>query len=117
MKTVTIDNEEWVRKEDSHAQQTLDGMTYCVVRTYSAGVHIGYVKELKNTKCILIKSKRLWGWSGANELNQVAMDGVDVENSKISTEVPEVTLTQAIEIIPCSEKSMICFQEAKEWIK
>lgn len=77
---------------------------FVLVRTYSAGVHVGTLKECAGTAVLLLNARRLWRWSGANTLNEVSQDGV-ADNSRISESVPEILLTQAIEVIPCSEKA------------
>lgn len=74
-----------------------------IVRTYSAGVHIGTLKERNGMEVTLTNARRLWRWEGAFTLNAVATNGVDRTESRISCSVPEITLTQAIEIIPVSE--------------
>lgn len=78
---------------------------FVVVRTINAGVHFGILAEFisENRQCIrLEKARRLWSWQGALSLSEVAMNGVNISNSKISVPVDEIILTQAIEIIPCS---------------
>lgn len=77
---------------------------FCVVRTYSAGVHMGTLAEIAGTAVLLTDARRLWSWSNAFTLNEVSQDGVG-EDSRISAPVPRVLLTQAIEVIPCSEKA------------
>jgi len=121
LETISINGQEYVLAssviENTQAKTNTDGMIYSVVRTYSAGVHIGYVKNLDGTQCELVDSRRLYNWSGACSLSQVALDGVDVDNSKIAKVLPFITLTQAIEIIPCTQKAKDCIQGAVEWAK
>lgn len=74
-----------------------------IVRTYSAGVHIGTIKSREGQEVVLVNARRLWSWRGAFTLNVVATEGVDRKNSRISKSVPEITLLQAIEIIPVLE--------------
>ena len=73
-----------------------------LIRTYSAGVHIGTLKSRKGKEVVLTNARRLWYWKGAFTLSVVATKGVDREQSRISLPVPEITLTEAIEIIPIS---------------
>lgn len=72
-----------------------------VVRTYSAGVHIGEIVKRTGKEVTLKNARRLWRWRGANTLNEVATRGVDQTHSRISEPVDEIVLTEAIEIIPC----------------
>lgn len=118
-KTIKIDDVEYVRADANQLAQSVDNMRYCVVRTYSAGVHIGYVAEFGEKHpqhAKLLKSRRLHYWSGACSLSQVAMDGVSSE-SRIAMEIPEIELTDVIEVIPCSTKTAEFFQKAKAWKK
>ena len=117
---IEVNSVKYVRADSvvNLAKETND-MKYCVVRTYSAGVHIGYVEEfgVKQPQHIkLINSRRLHYWNGAASLSQVAIDGVD-DTSRIALELPEIELTDVIEVIPCSEKAMEFFKGAKAWKK
>lgn len=71
-----------------------------IVRTLSAGVHIGTIKERNGQEVVLVGARRLWSWKGAFTLSKVAVSGVDRSGSRISVTVPEITLLQAIEVIP-----------------
>lgn len=83
-----------------------EGLKYCVIRTYSAGVHTGYLKNRNGKEVTLVNARRIWYWAGAFTLSAMAVDGVsEPENCKFSCVVPEITLTEAIEIIPCTEKA------------
>ncbi len=117
--SIMIDEVKYIRADNVQLSEKTDGMKYCVIRTYSAGVHIGYVKEfgVKHTQhIILLNSRRLHTWSGAASLSQVAMDGVD-KNSNIAMELPEIELTDVIEVITCSKKSAEFFQGVRSWKK
>lgn len=72
-----------------------------IVRTYSAGVHVGYL-ESHDGKCVMLSDAcRIWRWRGANTLHELALRGPDRSQfSRISERVPSITLTEAIEIIP-----------------
>jgi hypothetical protein len=74
---------------------------YVVVRTFSAGVHVGVLVSRKGKEVILTEARRLWYWTGAFTLSAVSQDGIG-KDSKMSLVVPEIALTEAIEIIPCS---------------
>ena len=73
-----------------------------IVRTYSAGVHFGTLASRDGKEVVLTCARRIWYWDGAFTLSAVAQNGVK-GSSKLSIEVPEIMLTEAIEIIPCSE--------------
>lgn len=83
---------------------------YCVVRTYSAGVHCGTLVSVFGTAVTLANATRLWAWDGAFTLNEVSQAGVNRGSSRISVVVPEILLTEGIEVIPCSDvaKETLC---------
>lgn len=74
-----------------------------IIRTYSAGVHFGILHYANGREVCLRNARRLWSWTGAFTLNTVAMEGV--KSAKMPMPVTEIYLTEAIEIIPCSEKA------------
>lgn len=81
----------------------------CVVRTYSAGVHIGILAAKDGTNVLLNDAVRLWKWEGAFSLSEVAMTGVG-KDSRIAAKVPAIELTQAIEIIPASNEAAMTYE-------
>lgn len=91
----------------------------CIIRTYSAGVWFGTIKELESSECVLLKARRLWSWDGANSLSQLAVDGSNKPNNcKFSMAINEecgIYLPQVIEVLPCSEKSITNIENVKEW--
>jgi len=87
-----------------------------LIRTYSAGVHYGELISRKGKEVKLKNSRRVWYWDGACSLSQLAISGGN-DNSKISVEVPEIELTEAIEIITCSEEAQLWFKKILPWKK
>lgn len=93
-----------------------DNMPYCIVRTYSAGVFAGYIKERNGKEATLLNARRIWYWAGAASLSQLAVDGTSKpEECKFPCAVPEVILTEVIEIIPISEKAKKSIDGVKVW--
>lgn len=77
-----------------------------VVRTYSAGVHVGELVERNGKEVKLANAVRIWRWRGANTLHEIALHGIDSAAtsgySRVSEPVPSIMLTEAIEVIPCA---------------
>jgi ferredoxin-fold anticodon binding domain-containing protein len=73
-----------------------------MVRTYSAGVHFGTLKSKIGKEVVLENAHRVFYWTNACSLSQLSQEGSKEKNSdnKISIAVPEIVLTEAIEIIP-----------------
>ena len=98
--------------------ESVDGLECVIVRTYSAGVFMGYLKSLEGKKAVVLNARRLWYWSGAASLSQLAVDGVSNPDScKFPCEVPTVTLTEAIEVLPVSAKAKASIDAVKIWTK
>ena len=77
---------------------------FVLVRTFSAGVHMGTLRECAGTAVVLTDARRLWRWKGANTLHEVSQEGVQA-GSRISEPVPSILLTQATEVIPVSPRA------------
>lgn len=89
---------------------------FVIVRTYSAGVHAGFLKSRKDKEVILTKARRIWYWNGASTLSQLAMEGTKKpEDCKFPCAVDEILLTEAIEIIPCTEQAQKSIEDVKIW--
>ena len=89
---------------------------YVIVRTYSAGVFAGVIKSRKGQEVVLENARRLWYWSGAASLSQLAMEGVkNPGQCKFPCEVKRVELLQVIEIIDCTEAARQSIKAVSEW--
>lgn len=95
---------------------TLDGMEYVLVRTYSASVFTGYLESRDEKEVVLRNARRIYYWEGAATLSQLSMEGTSKpENCKFPCEVDKVILTEAIEIIPMTEKAKDSVKAVKVW--
>lgn len=89
---------------------------YVIVRTYSAGVFAGFLISEKGQEVILKDSRRLWYWKGAASLSQLAVDGVSKPlECKFPVAIPNHKLTQAIEIIDCTDKAKASIEGVPVW--
>lgn len=77
----------------------------CVIRTFSAGVHVGILAYQHGSEVVLHDAHRIWRWRGANTLHELSQNGASSDWTRVSDRVPEILLTEAIEIIPCSVKA------------
>jgi len=76
---------------------------FVVVRTFSAGVHVGTLTAADGKNVTLVNARRVWRWRGANTLHELALRGCDEIHSRISEPVAEIALTEVIEIIAASD--------------
>ena len=84
-----------------------------IVRTYSAGVHFGYLTRHDGKEVSLSRSRRIWRWYGANSCSGIAASGLDSKKSTVAEPV-EIVLTEAIEIIDCTPDAVASI-EAATW--
>ena len=99
VKIIRIDGVNYIEESDiKKVAETLDGMKYVMVRTQNAGVFAGYLKEKNGETIILKNARRMWYWSGACSLSQLAMEGTtDPSNCKFPCEVKKVEILDVIE--------------------
>ena len=86
-----------------------------IIRTYSAGVWFGRLKEKSGKEVILTEARRMWRWWAKESisLSGVALHGINQEKSRIPGAVESVWL-EAIEIIPVSGKPAESIRTAQE---
>lgn len=96
--------------------ESLDGMPYVIIRTYSAGVHAGYLKSRTGKEVTLLHARRIWYWEGAASLSQLATDGTSKpDKCKFPCEVSQIELTESIEVLQCTQKAKDSIQNVKIW--
>ena len=120
MEKLTINGEVYIKKpsitNDLQTAISAEGLKYVIVRTYSAGVFAGYLKERVNREVTLLNARRLWYWSGASSLSELAVHGIaDPDGCKFPCEVSVVELLEAIEILEVTEKARLKIAEVPEW--
>lgn len=60
--------------------------------------------------------RRLWYWSGAASISQLAESGTQKpKGCKFTVTVDEIIVLDAIEIDECTEKSARSIKEVEEW--
>ena len=89
---------------------------YCMVRTYSAGVFAGTIKERNGKEVVLTDARRIWYWEGAASLSQLATEGTSKPHKcKFPVSVAQVLLTEVIEIIPITDVAAKSISEVPVW--
>lgn len=92
---------------------------FVIIRSYSAGCHMGYLAKKSNGEgcyhVTLENSRRIWSWSGANSLSELAHSGSKKPAScNISLPVHKIDLC-AIEVIYVSEEGKKNLERIKDW--
>lgn len=91
---------------------------YVMVRARSAGVFAGTLESREGTEVLLSNARRIWYWSGAASLSELAERGTsDPGNCKFPTPVREVLLMEVIEVIPISINARRTIEDVPVWSK
>ena len=91
-----------------------------IVRTYASGVHYGTLVYHDGGRFVeLNDSRRIWAFdvkSVGISLSEVAVHGPVDSRTRICTTVPQIDITDALEIIPCTEAAIKVIEEAKVYV-
>lgn len=79
-----------------------------IVRCYASGVHYGTLAAHEGRQVTLTQSRRLWRWhTGGKDkgvsLSAVALTGIDAKKSVVEPVLAQITILDALEIIPASD--------------
>lgn len=106
---IEVDGVTYFRKEQ-------EGMKYAIVRTNSAGVFAGYIESRNGREVVMRDARRIWFWSGAASLSQLAMEGTkNPEKCKFPCEVDRVELLEVIEILDATPEAKKSIQGVPVW--
>lgn len=87
-----------------------------IVRCDRAGVFFGQIKERTHNEVTLTNARKIWFWSGAAAVEQLAMTGPKRPNDcKITMEVPEMIVMDPVQIIPCTQEAAEVIRQTAVW--
>lgn len=87
-----------------------------IVRADRAGVFFGIIKERIGNEVTMTDVRRIWYWSGAASLSQLAVEGTkNPKDCKFTIYVPEMVILGVIEIIPCTAEAEASINGVPEW--
>ncbi len=87
-----------------------------IIRGDRSGVEFGELVEQNGSEVTLKNARRLWYWNGAASLSQLATDGTKrPQDCKFTVTVSSITILDAVEIIPCTDKAIKSIEEVDEW--
>jgi len=88
-----------------------------VLRSNMAGVFFGTLEKFDGRDVELRDARKLYYWSGANAVEQIARDGVqNAKDCKFTVTVKELIVMDCCQVIKCEEKAIKCIEGVKEWI-
>lgn len=89
-----------------------------IVRGDRSGVFFGTLISRSGQEVKLADCRRLWYWSGAASISQIAVDGVaNPSECKFTVSVPQIEILDAIEVIPCTDKAINNIESVWVWKK
>lgn len=89
---------------------------YVIIRASSAGVFAGELVSRNGSEVKLNDCRRLWYWSGAASLSQLAIDGTSKpKDCKFSMPVNGHEVLGVIEVLPATEKAQKSIKEVAVW--
>lgn len=113
---IEINGTVYVPKDSVKTTANYGEYPICMVRTYSAGVFYGGLKRREGKEVELVNARRVWYWSGAASLSQLAQSGTSNPNEcKFPEPVTSVILTEVIEIIPVTSDALESLNSVPIW--
>lgn len=87
-----------------------------IVRANGAGVFFGEITKLEGSTATIKNARRLWYWSGAASLSELAEYGVArPSDCKFPCPVDEVIVFNVIEILSVTDEAAKSIDGVKEW--
>jgi len=115
---ITINGKTYIEKGSDAPVKNKDGLEYCIVRTYSAGVFAGwYDRSTKGQEGTIYDARGIYYWEGACGLSQLAVDGTSKPQNCKFTVKAEHDLKQIIQVLPCTEKAKASIEGVAIWKK
>jgi len=90
---------------------------YYIIRSNGSGVWAGNIKERDGNTVTLNDARRIWHWSGARSLSQLAMEGTkNPKDCNFAMPVDEVMVFNVLEILKCTDEAEKNIKAVKMWI-
>jgi len=87
-----------------------------IVRCDKAGVFFGEFVEKTDNEVTLKNVRKLYYWSGAAAVEQLSVDGVSCPNNcKFTVTIKRMIVSNWIQIIPCTQKSVESIEGVETW--
>ena len=87
-----------------------------IVRGDRSGVFFGEIAAREGREVSMRNCRRLWYWSGAASLSQLAAEGVTRPSGcKFTVTVDELAVLDVIEIIPCTDAACASIDAVPVW--
>ena len=118
---IELNGVQYVRKDaikSLAAAVNTDGFPCVIVAAGIGGIHFGFLKSKVGAEVVLTQARRIQYWNGAASISEMAIRGVSKPGDcRFSAAVPEITLTQAVEIIPVSTSAQANLSGVPIWTR
>ena len=89
---------------------------YVIVRGDRSGVFTGRLVSQEGRNVVLADCRRLWYWSGAASISQIALEGVkNPGRCNFTVTVDQIAILDAIEIIPTTAEAEANIKAVPVW--
>lgn len=88
----------------------------CIIRCDRSGVFFGTLASLQGQTAELTNVRKIWYWEGANAVEQISRDGVNI-NSQLTVIVDAMVLTDVLQVLPCTDRAILNLESIEEWKK
>ncbi len=89
---------------------------YVIVRAQGAGVFAGELVSRTGTEVQMRNVRRLWYWSGAASLSELAVRGTSRPyDCKFPVTVPSQEITGVLEVLDCTPEARKSIESVREW--
>lgn len=114
---IEINGIKYVKKGSEQVFATsTDGLEYVIIRADRAGAFAGYLESRNGTEVVMRNVRRLWYWSGAASLSELAINGTKKPTEcKFPAPNAKIIITGVIEIIPATETARKVIEGVKVW--
>lgn len=107
-------------KKKSAKKSPKEPQEYVIARCRDAGVHAGYLVSTSATHTVLRDARRIWYWTGAASLSEIAVYGLNPQKSqgsKIAAPVKSVRLRDSdiCELTVCTDEGRASVTGAPVW--
>ena len=87
-----------------------------IIRAAEAGVFYGTLTAKEGNEVELQDCRRIWYWSGAASISELAVHGTAKPNEcKFAVVVPQIQIMGVIEIIPCTDEAQKSIEAVRVW--
>ena len=111
---ISINGVDYVRKDLSTDLKCSTGSV--LVRGDRSGVFVGKLLEQNGREVTLENCRRIWHWSGAASISQLAVDGTSKPNEcKFPVAIKKMKILDVIEVLEMTDKAVESINSVELW--